>query len=111
MKVLAITMGIITGTFRQVKVGASWKTDDGIIQGFAIPRKKNGAMYVDTDKNGKLDLKKDDFIAKVRPAKTAGEANIALGTWSVDPSTWKGSFVDPNGIEFGIIKVTDTSFF
>jgi len=104
-------MDIITGTFRQVKVGASWKTDDGIIQGFAIPRNKGGAMYVDTNKNGKLDLRKDNLIAKLRPVKTAGDANIALGTWSVDSNTWKGSFLDPNGIEFGIIKVTDTSFF
>ena len=107
----SVPMDIITGTFREEKVGASWKTDDGIVQGFAIPRGKKALMYVDTNKNGRLDLRKDKMIGAMRPSETAGNANLALGTWSLDPSTRRGSFVDPDGIEIGIFKVTDTSFF
>lgn len=107
----SIPMDIITGTFREEKVGASWKTDDGIVQGFLIPRNKKALMYVDTNKNGRLDPNKDKMIGTGRPSETAGNANLAYGTWSLDPSTRKGSLIDPDGIEIGIFKVSDTSFF
>ena len=105
-------MDIITGTWSEGKRYASWETDDGAVQGFGyIASNGKAKMHVDTNNNGKLDPRKDKVIGKGRIAETAYDSKSTFGTWSLDPSTKKGLFLDNEGVEISVLKINDTSVF
>ena len=112
MDCFTIQMDIITGTWREGKRYAFWETDDGIVKGFGyVAANGKGKMYVDANKNGRLDLKKDKLIGKSRIVESAYDSQTTFGTWTVDPSTRRGLFLDAEGIEMSIVRINDTSFF
>jgi hypothetical protein len=104
-------MDVITGIWNEKKRYASWSTDDGNAQGFALIGKNGkGKLYIDKNGNNKFD-KKDRKIGKVVVTDAANDYTSRSGTWTADLDARTGSFFDSEGIEVAIARYSNTSFF